>query len=370
MSVSRLCKGLVKRGVSVRVVTTNAGLPDLPKEDLGKIVYEDGVEVIRFPAIEDRARIFSPSLVRALPDVLSEGELIHLSAIWQPLGPPIQRYAHKKGVPVLNTLRGALSPYSFGTGTWKKVPYFRLRELPLLQKSAGIHVTSSQELREIQRFKLSPEKYLVPNPLDISGLYPDVELRKHWRQRLGFRDSTRVLLVCGRMHHKKGLDQLVEVLASQDRKLDWNLLLVGKDEDGSRESLISGLSSAGINSQVSVVETMASSDLIGVYNASDLLLLPSRHENFGNVVIEALACGCAVLVSDQTGVAEDLIKESPGYFGGVLKRDPELWNEWIRSWLHQPRRTDKVTIDWVAKNYGQEEVVNRVIKIYRSILRA
>ena len=39
-------------------------------------------------------------------------------------------------------------------------------------------------------------------------------------------------------------------------------------------------------------------DLNAIYNASDILLLPSRH-NFGNVV-EALACGCAVLTSEET----------------------------------------------------------------------
>ena len=37
-------------------------------------------------------------------------------------------------------------------------------------------------------------------------------------------------------------------------------------------------------------------------------LLPSRHENFGNVVIEALACGCSLIISDKVGVAADLIE--------------------------------------------------------------
>lgn len=367
--MSRLCRGLARRGISVRVLTTNAGVTGFQEELLEEPIVEDGVEVIRYAVDKGKSRIFSSRLVESLPDALSGSSLIHLSAIWQPIGPPIQSAAHKANIPVLHSLRGALSPYSFRAKPWKKVPYFLLKERPLLQHARGIHVTSSQEIEEIEWLRLRAKRYWLPNPVDTSAMQPTRALREHWRKKLGYSENTRVLLVCGRMHHKKGLDHLVKILACQDLTIDWRLLLVGRDEDGSREKLIRGLEQAGLSSRISILETVPSDKLVGLYNASDLLLLPSRHENFGNVVVEALACGCTILASDQTGIASDLKSNVPGYFGDVLKLDVKTWAEWIAKWLRKPKRADESTIAWTAGTYGEDAVAEQAIKIYSAILQ-
>ena len=50
-----------------------------------------------------------------------------------------------------------------------------------------------------------------------------------------------------------------------------------------------------------------------VFNGHDLLVLPSHDENFGNVVIESLSVGTAVLVSDKVGLAEYVLKNNFGW---------------------------------------------------------
>jgi glycosyltransferase involved in cell wall biosynthesis len=47
-------------------------------------------------------------------------------------------------------------------------------------------------------------------------------------------------------------------------------------------------------------------ELATLYSAADSLLFPSRHENFGNVAVEALACGCPVVLSAGVGAAKEL----------------------------------------------------------------
>ena len=96
------------------------------------------------------------------------------------------------------------------------------------------------------------------------------------------------------------------------------------------------------------------------------MLLPSRHENFGNVVVEALACGTAVLISDRTGLAADLVEAG---FGTVLPRQPERWSAWLEQWLVQPRRAEPGAAAWAGRRYDQAEVAATAVEIYARILQ-
>jgi glycosyltransferase involved in cell wall biosynthesis len=367
-SVSRLCEALVAEGVAVRVLTTNAGLPDWPAEELGQPSRWRGVEVLRYPVDRPGGLIRSRALVQALPAALAGSQLLHLSAIWQPLGLPLQRAALAQGIPVLQSLRGALGPYSLRRGWWKKLPYLLLRERPLLQRAAGLHVTSQQEAQESQWLRLKAPRHLLANPLDLGNLRPDAALRHSWRQRLNLPTDLPLLLVCGRQHHKKGLDLLPPLLASQ-RQRPWRLLLVGGDDDGSGAALQRRLGQLGLRDRLLVEPTMPAQDLAGVYNSADLLLLPSRHENFGNVVVEALACGCAVAISDLTGVAGDLLAAAPRGYGAVLPRRLGAWQAWLEAWLNAPQRAGDPLAPWVAQRYGQQAVARQAIELYQHILQ-
>jgi glycosyltransferase involved in cell wall biosynthesis len=99
------------------------------------------------------------------------------------------------------------------------------------------------------------------------------------------------------------------------------------------------------------------------------LLLPSRHENFGNVVVEALACGCPVAISDRTGVAGDLLNEAPPDFGMVAPRVMEPWRTWLQHWFRRPRQRASQSAAWVVKRYGQAAVTQQAVEMYRMILQ-
>jgi len=368
LSVSRLAEGLASLGVETRVLTTNAGLPDLPAEQLGRPVDRNGVAVTYQPVDHQGGTIRSRALLKALPAALEGVDLLHISAIWQPLGIPLQRAALDRGIPVLASLRGALGPYSFRRGWWKKLPWYLLRERPLLQQSAGLHITSRQEERELRGRGLSIRRWLLPNPLELSRHRVDAALGLSTRRKLGLNTSSPLLLLCGRLHHKKGLDLLPAVLAACAQR-PWQLLVVGSDADGSGPRLRRALNQRGLAERVFWLPTQPADELPGIYNAADLLLLPSRHENFGNVVVEALACGAAVLISDQTGVADDLTLEAPGAFGAVLPRTAALWSRWLGAWLQSPCRASQASAAWAADHYSQERVARQAKRIYAEILQ-
>lgn len=368
LSVSRLCEALVNQGVEVSVITTNAGLPELPADQLGHPLLRCGVQVTYYPTDQRQCTIRSRALKRALPEVMAQADLLHISGIWQPLGIPIQKAALRQKVPILHSLRGALGPYSFQRGWWKKIPYYLLKERPLLQQAAGLHVTSQQERRELRNLGLRAPRYVLPNPMDLGLLREDATLRHDWRQELGIKAEERLLLICGRQHHKKGLDLLPAVLKACQQH-PWRLLLVGSDDDGSGDALTKGLERVGLGKRLLTLPALPAYELAGIYNAADLLLLPSRHENFGNVVIEALACGCAVAISDRTGVSGDLLADAPQDYGIVLPRQTDLWAQWLNQWLGQQQPSKRAATDWAAGRYGQDAVALKAIELYQQILQ-
>ena len=363
LSVSRLCEGLVQQGVDVRVITTNAGLPHFPIDQLGIPQSVNGVRVIYYPVDHDGATIRSRSLVEALPDHMAWADLLHLSSIWQPLGLAVQMAAHSAGVPVIQTLRGALGPYSWRRGWWKKAPYFWLKERPLLQRAAALHCTTIQEAREISWLGLVAPIKLLPNPMELSKLHFNPATGREWRQRMGIPLKEPLLLVAGRLHHKKGLDLLPKVL-QEIANSAWQIVFIGSDEDGTGSKLRRELRRLGLSDRAHWLDYIPADQLSGPYNASDFLLLPSRHENFGNVVVEALACGCGVLISDRVGVA-DGIRQCPGVT--ISPRSTQCWIAALGRVLASDR-PGHLSAEWVRNSFSQLLVAKQAEKIYASIV--
>ena len=363
LSVSRLCEGLVQYGVDVRVITTNAGLPDFPEDQLGVPQDVNGVQVIYYPVDWQGGMIRSGSLVAALVEHMEWADLLHLSSIWQPLGIPVQKAAHAAGVPVIQSLRGALGPYSWRRGWWKKVPYFWIQERTLLQRASALHCTTIQEAREIACLGLKTSVQILPNPMDVSQLHVNAELGQHWRHRMGISSIEPLLLVVGRLHHKKGLDLLPTVLEAVRHK-PWQIAFIGKDEDKTGLRLKSELNRVGLGDRCHWLEHLPSDQLSEPYNAADCLLLPSRHENFGNVVIEALACGCGVLISDQVGVA-DAVRSCPG-----VKVNSRTTMSWIADLIEvlDSNRPGHLSAQWISKAFSKELVARQAMQMYASIV--
>jgi glycosyltransferase involved in cell wall biosynthesis len=369
LSVSRLCEALAQAGHHVKVLTTNAGLPQLSQKELGHPVDRNGVSVTYFPVEQQNGAIQSRVLEKSLSESLKGSDLLHISTIWQPLGIPIQKEAFRLKIPVIQTLRGALGPYSLTRGWWKKLPYYYLKERPWLQKAAGLHVTTVQEQSELAKLNLQAPCHLIANPIALENLEMNPDKGQEWRQKHNINRDTPLFLICGRQHHKKGLDLLPEVFREL-KNLDWKLILVGHDDDGSGQQFINGLKHLNLESRLIQLPSQPNRELASIYNAADLLLLPSRHENFGNVVTEAMACGCAVAISDRTGVGGDLLRAAPASFGAVLPRQEKYWTHWLSLWLKQPERAGSDCAQWARQNYGSAAIAEQAIAMYRKIIEA
>src|SRR5205823_7016402 len=116
-----------------------------------------------------------------------------------------------------------------------------------------------------------------------------------------------VLLCVAAVTFDKGHDVLLDALATMT-ELSWRCACVGSvDRDPEFSERVRRRSlDGGLDGRVSFTGSRTEAELDRCYAAADLLVLASRAETFGIVVIEALARGLPVVAADVGGVTEAL----------------------------------------------------------------
>jgi glycosyltransferase involved in cell wall biosynthesis len=117
-----------------------------------------------------------------------------------------------------------------------------------------------------------------------------------WRRSVGIADDEVVVAFLGRIVMEKGLDVFAEAIrALQERGVPHRVLVIG--EGPARAWFEQQLPDAVFTGQ------LTGTDLATALASSDVLLNPSITETFGNVTVEAMACGLPVVAAVSTGSA-------------------------------------------------------------------
>jgi glycosyltransferase involved in cell wall biosynthesis len=123
-----------------------------------------------------------------------------------------------------------------------------------------------------------------------------------------------VFLYIGRLNKEKGIKELLSTFnISLDKCVDMHLLIVGPDEEGF-DLKINSLA----NKYPTRVHRISLTPTPEKYMAaSDVLVLPSYREGFGNVVIEAASVGLPAIVSNVYGLADSISDGGTGFLHNI-----------------------------------------------------
>lgn len=362
----RLLEEMATQGEDVTVFTTDAGLPSDDEGARTGFRLMNGVKVHYFKC-DWRNPILSRSLVSKIRAKLYDSDLMHLAGVWQPLNIGVRRAADETGCPYVLSFHGALDEWSWEQKRLKKVLYYLLAERANIRSAAGIRYTSQMELDWSKRYaSRDQEQRIVPNGIDFHSWYRNADAAKQWRAEAGIPGDCFLFLSAGRLHRGKNLQLALEALARL-RTRKWHLAFVGKDEDGTGANLAKHARDLGFADRVSFHRTVPENKLPAIYSAGDLFVLPSHHENFSNAVLEALACQCAVLISDQVVIGGDL----QGISGvQIRKRDVSLWSDAMASALERKDEfiADPADRPELERRFSISNCASQLIQFHRSVL--
>jgi len=355
MSVSMLAEQLVKAGISVDVFTTTAnGAHELPVQ-VNQPLIIDGVTTIYFKRITKDHTHFSPSLLMQVWRNAKSYDVIHIHAWWNMVSVLSCLIAVKRNVPVVVSPRGTLSNYSFHNKNNKVKGFIHQYLGTSLLKKCFIHTTSANELAAIKKTVQPRGLFNIPNFIRLSAVKLNTVARSN---------NYLKLLFFSRIEEKKGLDILLDALNLVT--IPFHLTIAG---DG--DSLYISHLKSKILPHLEGKITWAgfySDKKFELLQQHDLLILPSHDENFGNVVIESLSVGTAVLISEQVGLA-DYVKENK--LGWLCQTNPISVSDAINAIDSERIDLERIRENAPAKissDFDNTNLVKRYIDMYKQII--
>ncbi len=226
-------------------------------------------------------------------------DLVHINGVWNWPYHQIATLARNRGIPIVWSPHGSLTPWAMGHKHMKKLLAWFLYQKRDLKRASVLHVTAQSEVEDMRQLGLKDAISVLP--LGVNLRWTDEELCN-----LKARNKRNRILFVSRIHPKKGVDNLIKAWAKLKREcpsliLGWGLDIVGEcDFKGYLDELKSLAKAADVSDDVIFHGPLYGDRKENAYATSQLFVLPSHSENFGSVVVEALANGTPVITTKGT----------------------------------------------------------------------
>jgi glycosyltransferase involved in cell wall biosynthesis len=300
ISISMLCEQLqTSRLKPVVLTTTGNGNMELDVP-CNAICIVDGVSVRYFMRITKDHSHFSPNLClhfyRLIKNTNRSADdlLIHIHSWWNLVSILSCLIARCFNLTIVISPRGMLTDFSFkhGNGLAKRCIHGLFGKW--LLNGCHLHATSDKEKEDILSFLKPKSIVVIPNFVRLPTgniLRPPTSSLKPFK-----------LLFFSRIDEKKGIELLFTALAKLE--VEYELTIAGTGASRYIERLKIMSTTLGIAQNITWLGHINNEDKYAELSKHELLVLPSFNENFGNVVVESLSVGTAVLISNQVGLSE------------------------------------------------------------------
>ena len=245
---------------------------------------------------------YAPDLAAALNE--ADYDLLHLHGIWQFQSLAVRNWRRKTGKPVMISPRGMLDPWAISNSGWKKRLVGALFENENLHGADCMHALNASEAASMRGFGLKNPIAVIPNGTDLVDLDPGASHPEGER---------RTLLFLGRIHPKKGLDELIRAwhIASSAKPAlqdQWQLVIAGWDDGGHEQALKDIANDLGLSSSISFVGPAYDETKDALLRQADCFILPSFSEGLPMSVLEAWSYALPVLMTEHCNLPEGFEK--------------------------------------------------------------
>ncbi|MGE3851832.1 MAG: glycosyltransferase [Planctomycetota bacterium] len=246
----------------------------------------------------------SPQMLRAL--VQCDPDVAHAHGIWMYPSFAARRWHRLTGRPYLISPHGMLEPWALRHKRIRKLVSGLLVENVNLRKAACLHALNEAELDSIRAAGLRNPVCVIPNgvtrPAEDASVGGGTSLPP-WHERYG--QGTRVLLFLGRLHPKKGLNELLDAWAmASARHSGWALVIVGWGDEDYAKNLQRLVHHRAIADSVMFAGPRFGAEKQAALACASGFILPSHSEGQPMAILEAWSYGLPVMMTAECNLPE------------------------------------------------------------------
>ncbi|HEU4497969.1 MAG TPA: glycosyltransferase family 1 protein [Sphingomicrobium sp.] len=354
-ALNRLVGYLLRQGAHVRVYSPTVEKPAFPAT--GDLVGVPSVPIpgrpeyrlaFRLPASVRRdIEAFNPNVFHvAAPDIVA-----HRAVTW----------ARKHNIPVISSVHTRFDTYlQYYDLKWLE-PVARAIMRRYYRRCDAIVVPAESTAAIMGAQRMNKDISIWARGVDREQFNPE-RRSPEWRRAHGIADDDMVVCFLGRLVLEKGLDVFADAIDAA-RAMDVPLKVVAIGDGPARDYFEERLPDAIFTGQLTGTE------LATALASTDVFLNPSITETFGNVTLEAMACGlpvCAAVASGATCLVKDGVTGRLSEAGNADAFAEELAdyqrNPALRARHGQAGLEFAKTMDWDAINSVVMQVYKRVIE--------
>lgn len=244
-------------------------------------------------------------------------------------------------------------------GKYRLIPILKRLTYPFADAIVTISDGVARDLAKITKMNES-EMTTIYNP----AYDPEIPTKAQEPVDIGWLtdDEKRVAIGVGNLKRQKDFPTLIRAVHRVNEGEDLYLVILGKG--GLEEKLKSLAEELGIRDRVSFPGFV--DNPYAYMSKADVFVLSSAWEGFGNVIVEAMACGTPVVCTDCLGGPAEILKD--GEYGPLVPvGDDEAMARAIKDVLVEP--TDSAVLQSRAEDFAIEAIVDRYEEVLLSVIR-
>ena len=291
-------------GHAVTVLTTRETAAAGPMAKATATIPHFGkVTILDIEPQSGRLNMFTPVEPGQLKALMANCDIVHLHGLWEPILLQVSRAARSAGKPYVITPHGMLDTWALKKSRLKKaVALYLVGYLSMIKHAAAHQALSSHEAECITNARYGPPIETLPNGVFLEQIDPLPAIgtfRASSPQLQAFVGADPYIIFLARLAPGKGLAIIADalgLLAPKHPRLKW--LIAGPDF-GARAPLQAQLAELGIADHVRLLGPIYDKSKFAAMVDAACFVLPSEHEGFSMSIVEAMACGCPVVISPQ-----------------------------------------------------------------------
>lgn len=354
-SVPLLIKYLNKLDIVNKIFTVQ-----IYEYESNSVLEANDIDTIKLPMKGIKKIKYSSELEKNILKEITKDTIIHVHTIWTYPTFVGYKIAKKYNLPLVVSTRGTMYKWALEQSKIVKKIAMWLFQKKMLQTADIIHITEPNEKKALEDISICNKTVLIPNGIEIENVFTSLD--DNILKQINYVKSKLYVLFLGRIVHNKGLHYLIDSYKKlQNNYNDVELLIVGGVEDKKYFDSLEKLK------KVHFLGALDGLQKHTLFTISSLFVLPSKTENFGMVIAEAMSYKIPVITTQGTPWKE-IQDNGAGWWIELSQENLDIaLEEALKCESSDLKAKGNIGFD-IIKNYTWEIQALKMKKCYEEIL--